>query len=196
MSTTAPPRSRHAPAPSPARARPYSAGASSATVGQLSQRIREWGKINGGGVNNIGTIRAIESTEQNVAGRPIKYRITDDKGKVYTLSARAAPLRLQPERPRAAGHHARGPHAQRQLPGPLRRQPAPSSRAAASATASACASTAQRAGPTRGSRTERCSQPLLPPARPCSASSESRYSGLGGTALLRCSHSSPTRTDP
>jgi SpoIID/LytB domain protein len=38
-------------------------------------------------VNNIGTIRAIESTEQNVAGRPIKYRITDDKGKVYTLSA-------------------------------------------------------------------------------------------------------------
>ncbi len=56
-------------------------------LGQLSQRIREWGKINGGGVNSIGTIRSIESIEQNVAGRPTKYRITDDKGKVYTLSA-------------------------------------------------------------------------------------------------------------
>lgn len=56
-------------------------------LGQLSQRIREWAKSNGGGVNQIGTLRAVEPVEQNVVGRPTKYRLTDDRGRTYTLAA-------------------------------------------------------------------------------------------------------------
>ncbi|MBX3361109.1 MAG: SpoIID/LytB domain-containing protein [Phycisphaeraceae bacterium] len=56
-------------------------------LGQLSQRVRAWGQTNGGGVGQIGTIRSIESLEQNIVGRPTKFRLTDDKGKTYTLSA-------------------------------------------------------------------------------------------------------------
>lgn len=56
-------------------------------LGQLSQRVRVWGQTNGGGVGQIGTIRSIDSIEQNVVGRPTKFRLTDDKGKSYTLSA-------------------------------------------------------------------------------------------------------------
>lgn len=56
-------------------------------LGQLSQRVRAWGQTNGGGVGQIGTIRSIDSIEQNVVGRPIKFRLSDDKGKSYVLSA-------------------------------------------------------------------------------------------------------------
>jgi stage II sporulation protein D len=56
-------------------------------LGQLSARVREWAKANGGGVASIGTIRSIEPSNRNVAGRNLQYRLVDDAGKSYTLTA-------------------------------------------------------------------------------------------------------------
>ncbi len=54
---------------------------------QLSAQIRQWGVKNGHEVQRIGVIESIEAERLNADGRPSIYRLTDEKGRTWDLSA-------------------------------------------------------------------------------------------------------------
>lgn len=54
---------------------------------ELGRRIRGWGRQVGHAVRGLSRLRACDMLEQNDAGRPNRYRLTDDKGRTFTLFA-------------------------------------------------------------------------------------------------------------
>ncbi len=54
---------------------------------ELSRRLRAWGRSAGSPVRNIGRVRSAEVVRRNGADRPGRYRLTDDAGRAYELSA-------------------------------------------------------------------------------------------------------------
>lgn len=86
-------------APLQARARPHACQAASLyrwtidrSDADLSRRLRTWGQFNGHEVRSLSLVRSIEPARANSAGRPIDYRVSDDRGRTFTL--RAEQLRL------------------------------------------------------------------------------------------------------
>jgi stage II sporulation protein D len=86
-------------APLQARARPHACQTASLyrwTIDRsdtdLSRRLRTWGQFNGHEVRSLSLVRSIEPARSNTAGRPIDYRVTDDRGRTFTL--RGEQLRL------------------------------------------------------------------------------------------------------
>lgn len=57
------------------------------SVDELSARLKAWGRNAGYPVKNISRLRTIEPEKLNVVQRPSRYRVTDDRGKTYSLSA-------------------------------------------------------------------------------------------------------------
>ncbi len=53
----------------------------------FSQRLRAWGRAAGNPVKTMGQLRSVEIDRTSASGRPARYRLTDDKGKSYTLTA-------------------------------------------------------------------------------------------------------------
>ncbi len=53
----------------------------------LSQRLRAWGRSAGNPVKTMGRLRGVEMERASASGRPARYRVTDDKGKTFSLSA-------------------------------------------------------------------------------------------------------------
>lgn len=51
----------------------------------LSQRIAAWGRANGHPVTHLGTLTGVQIADTNRVGRPAAYRLTDNRGKSYTL---------------------------------------------------------------------------------------------------------------
>lgn len=54
---------------------------------EMSRRLRAWGKQAGSPVKTIGRVRSVELMRRNGAERPGRYRLTDDGGRTYELSA-------------------------------------------------------------------------------------------------------------
>lgn len=53
----------------------------------VGRRIRAWGKHAGQGVKALGSIRTIEVAEINACKRPMNYRLTDDRGQSFRVTA-------------------------------------------------------------------------------------------------------------
>ena len=56
-------------------------------VGPLSNRIREYGAANGFSIGRMTRLTSIEVSERNPVGRPVKFSITDDASKTWTMPA-------------------------------------------------------------------------------------------------------------
>jgi len=54
---------------------------------ELSRRLRAWGRQAGSPVKSIGRVRSVEVARRNGAERPGRFRLTDDGGRTYELSA-------------------------------------------------------------------------------------------------------------
>ncbi len=54
---------------------------------QLSAQFRQWGQRNGHDVRSIGILDRIDVNKVNADGRPSQYRLTDEKGRTWDLSA-------------------------------------------------------------------------------------------------------------
>lgn len=54
---------------------------------QLSQQIRQWGARAGGDVQRIGLLERVEVSRRNAADRPSRYRLTDERGRSFELTA-------------------------------------------------------------------------------------------------------------
>lgn len=54
---------------------------------ELSRRLRAWGRQAGSPVKGIGRVRSAEVVRRNPADRPGRFRLTDDAGRTYELSA-------------------------------------------------------------------------------------------------------------
>ncbi|CAN5794479.1 hypothetical protein BH11PLA1_BH11PLA1_23530 [soil metagenome] len=66
---------------------PYFRWTVSRSRGELSSRLREWGRVNAQPVKGIGTIVHVQTAERNVVGRPVRYLVTDAGDRTFTLSA-------------------------------------------------------------------------------------------------------------
>lgn len=53
----------------------------------LSRRLAAWGRAYRSPLANLGQVTAIRTAESNSLGRPVRYLISDDKGRVYSLRA-------------------------------------------------------------------------------------------------------------
>lgn len=53
----------------------------------LSARIRGWGSANGNDIRRMGRIRKAEMVKANKLGRPVEFKITDDRGSSYRIGA-------------------------------------------------------------------------------------------------------------
>lgn len=56
-------------------------------VARLSLRLRRWGEENGHPVKQVSRVRAIEPSRSNAVGRPTRYKVRDDQGRAFELSA-------------------------------------------------------------------------------------------------------------
>ncbi len=66
---------------------PFFRWEASRTDAELSNRLRGWARSAGSDAVNLTRPRQIEVRERNGAGRPTKYRLTDDGGRTFTLTA-------------------------------------------------------------------------------------------------------------
>lgn len=69
------------------------------TLWDVSRRIKLWGAAAGNPIKAISTVRSIAIASRNAAGRPNRYRVTDDRGRRYELTAESLRLALNTERP-------------------------------------------------------------------------------------------------
>lgn len=53
----------------------------------VSRRLRMWADSSGQGLRMLGRVRSIEVSKRNDAGRPRKFKITDDRGQTFELGA-------------------------------------------------------------------------------------------------------------
>lgn len=53
----------------------------------VSKRLRAWGHANSAGVARVGRVRSIKAATFNDAKRPSTYRVVDDAGREFTLTA-------------------------------------------------------------------------------------------------------------
>ncbi|MFN0132526.1 MAG: SpoIID/LytB domain-containing protein, partial [Phycisphaerales bacterium] len=53
----------------------------------LTKQIKEWGRGSGNAIAGMGTIASVRVEAKNADARPSKYAVTDDKGKVFIISA-------------------------------------------------------------------------------------------------------------
>lgn len=63
----------------------------------VSRRMRAWGRINKHEIAEVGRVRQIEVAEVNDADRPNIYRVTDETGKRYSMTAEE--LRMSANQP-------------------------------------------------------------------------------------------------
>lgn len=56
-------------------------------VGPLSDRIRAYGQQHGFSIARMGRITSIDVSERNPVGRPVRFEVTDDAGKVWRMPA-------------------------------------------------------------------------------------------------------------
>lgn len=57
------------------------------TDDDVSRRLRSWGKAQKHDVQNLTRLREVKVRELNDAGRPIRFTLTDDRGRTYNLTA-------------------------------------------------------------------------------------------------------------
>ena len=68
----------------------------------VSRRMRAWGRINKHEIAEVGRVRQIETGELNDADRANTYRVTDETGKRYTLTAEELRMSVNQPIPDAA----------------------------------------------------------------------------------------------
>jgi stage II sporulation protein D len=54
---------------------------------ELSTRFREWAKTSGHALRSVGQVRSVAVAESNSTGRPVRYTVTDDKGRRFDIGA-------------------------------------------------------------------------------------------------------------
>lgn len=54
---------------------------------ELSQRIRAWGRANGSPVGGLSRLRGLRVLDRNDADRPVRYLLTDDRGREFRVNA-------------------------------------------------------------------------------------------------------------
>lgn len=57
------------------------------TTDDVSRRLRTWAGSSGEGLRTLARVRSIEVGKRNEAGRPRKFKITDDRGQTFELGA-------------------------------------------------------------------------------------------------------------
>lgn len=53
---------------------------------ELSQRIRAWGRSNGSAVGGVSRVRSIKVVDRNDADRPVRYLLTDERGREFKIA--------------------------------------------------------------------------------------------------------------
>jgi len=69
------------------QASPYYRWQATRAKADLTARLREWGRQNGGTLKQLAQVTAVRPTQTNAVGRPTHFTITDSAGATHTISA-------------------------------------------------------------------------------------------------------------
>ena len=64
----------------------------------VTQRMRAWGQRAGHSIRGMSRVRSVDVLKRNEMGRPSRYRVRDDRGKAYELSAEQLRVSFNVER--------------------------------------------------------------------------------------------------
>ncbi|MBX9736369.1 MAG: SpoIID/LytB domain-containing protein [Phycisphaerales bacterium] len=65
---------------------PYFRWTVSRTRADVSARLRQWGKVNGQTIRELGSITQVLVSERNTVGRPTRFAISDSSGRTFVIT--------------------------------------------------------------------------------------------------------------
>ncbi len=65
---------------------PYFRWTVSRTRADVSARVRQWGRVNGQTIRDLGSITQVLASERNPVGRPTRFAISDSSGRTFVIT--------------------------------------------------------------------------------------------------------------